>query len=111
MIEIEFTDNTLVATQSGVMRLTDLIRRPIEKSLWAVQWQFRGVPNGISFHCSHKGARDFARMQMDSVVTGPARLVVVSDWLYDNVQQHEYCWTNLTSFEEAKEYTGPCNQH
>jgi hypothetical protein len=103
-LEIEFTNNTLVMTENGVERLTDILHRPVENCLWAIKWCFKGYPNGISFHKSHKHAKDFADVQIDSQPAGPARLVNVSDNIYQCVQKHGYCWTNLLEFEEAQTY-------
>ena len=105
-VYIEFTDDTLVHTEQGVERLADLLHRPVTQCLWAICWQFKGYPNGISFHPSHSEAKKFAEMQIDSQPSGPARLVDVSDYLCNCVNEHGYCWTNLTCFDEAMTYGG-----
>lgn len=110
-LEIEFTDDTLIMTDKGLERLSDLLRRPITPSLWAIKWCYKGQANGISFHRSHKDARAFAEMQIDSEPNGPARLVDVSNWLVNSVKEHDYCWTNLNSFNEAATYGGPECRH
>lgn len=108
---IEFTNEALVVTENGVERLVDILHRPVDPSLWAIKWCFKGHPNGISFHKSHKVAKAFAQAQIDSQPDGPARLVNVSPWLYENVQEHDYCWTNIDSFDEAVTYQGPVCSH
>ena len=105
-IEFEFTDETLVLTEQGVERLQDILRRPVMPCLWAIKWRFKDRPNGISFHKSHDLARKFAALQLDSEPDGPARLVDVSQYIYDCVEEFEYCWTSLRCFEEAKTYEG-----
>lgn len=106
IVEIEFNNKTRVLTENGVEFLVDLLGRPVELSLWALKWTLNGVPNGISFHKSHKVAKAFAAAQIDSVPESPARLVEVSDWLYNKVQKCQYYWTNMNDFEEAKTYGG-----
>lgn len=107
---LEVTDDTLVATERGVVRLRDILHRSVEPSLWAICWRFGGnIRNGISFHRSHKEARDFAHAQVDNQPDGPARLVKVSQWLADKVNEEKYYWTNLSTFEEAETYEGQCN--
>ena len=110
-VYIEFTDNTLVQTDQGVQKLTDLLHRPVNQCLWAICWKFKGFHNGISFHPSHAEAKKFAEMQIDSYPAGPARLVDVSDFLCDCVNEHGFCWTNLTSFDEAMTYEGEKCSH
>lgn len=110
-LEIEFTNNTLVVTEQGVERLEDILHRPVSQCLWAIKWVYGALPNGISFHRSHKLAKSFAAMQIDSKPEGCARLVDVSAYLYDCVQKHGYCWTNLTSFAEAETYEGESWNH
>lgn len=105
-LQIEFTDDTLVLTEQGVERLTDILRRPVSPCLWAIKWKFRGEPNGISFHKSHQLAKKFAKLQIDSEPDGPARLVDVSSYIYNCVQEQEWCWTNLSCFSEALTYEG-----
>lgn len=108
---IEFTDDTLIMTERGIERLSALLRRPVNPVLWAIKWKYKDIPNGISFHRAHKDAKKFAAMQIDSVPDGPARLVDVSPWLVEAVKEHDYCWTNLNSFEEALTYKGPTCSH
>ncbi|RZK44055.1 MAG: hypothetical protein EOO61_04480 [Hymenobacter sp.] len=108
---IEFSDNTLVATDQGVQRLATLLDRHVFPCLWAVRWKFGALPNGISFHASHKAAKDFVNMQIDSEPDGPARLVDVSDHIMQCVNKNGYCWTNLTEFSEAKTYEGETWKH
>lgn len=103
---IEFNDSTWVKTERGAEKLVDLLHRPVTQCLWAIKWCFQGKPNGISFHKSHGLAKKFAEQQIDSKPDGPARLVDVSDHIYNCVQAREYCWTNLSNFEQAKTYTG-----
>ena len=110
-IQIEFTDDTLVLTEDGVERLADILKRPVSKSLWAIKWKFGKIPNGISFHQSHKSAKKFADLQIDSIPDGPARLVDVSEHIYSCVEKSEYCWTNLQSFDDAKTYEGETWNH
>lgn len=110
-LEIEFTDKTYVMTERGVERLTDLLHRPVKPCLWAIKWKFNGTPNGISFHRSHKHAKGFASVQIDSEPDGPARLVDVSQSIMDCVEKNGYCWTNLTSFDEALTYEGEVWKH
>lgn len=107
---IEFTDETLVLTEKGVEKLATLLHRPVNPALWAIKWEFDGKPNGISFHRSHKEAKQFAEVQLDSKPESHARLVDVSEWLLKYVKEYGYCWTNLNSFSEALTYRGlACN--
>jgi hypothetical protein len=108
---IEFTDDALVITENGLERLADLLHRPVEPCLWAIAWSYKGIQNGISFHRSHREAKQFAELQIDSKPIGPARLVDVSEWLFGNVKEYGYCWTNLSNFSQAKEYEGPVCKH
>jgi len=108
---IQFTDNTYVATERGIERLVDILHRPVAPCLWAIKWTVEGKPNGISFHKSHGHARKFAELQIDSEPDGPARLVNVSDHIYNCVEEHEYCWTDLSSFDEARSYQGKTWTH
>ena len=105
-MQIEFTDNTYVVTEQGVERLVDLLHRPVHPCLWAIKWQSGGKFNGVSFHKSHKAAKSFVSMQLDSKPLGCARLVDVSKPIYDNVQQNGFCWAKLNSFDEALTYEG-----
>jgi hypothetical protein len=105
-LQIEFTNDTLISTVQGVERLETLLRRSVHPCLWAIKWCFQNRPNGISFHKSHKMAKKFAEQQIDSVPDGPARLVDVSDYIYECTQKHGYCWTNIGDFSEAKTYEG-----
>ncbi len=103
---LEVTDDTLIATDKGVMRLSDLLHRPVDPSLWAICWNYASIQNGISFHRSHKDARDFI-LAMDNPEckpNGPARLVKVSQYLADKVRREGFCWTNLSTFDEATTY-------
>lgn len=109
---LEVTDDTLVATERGIMRLADILHRPVDPSLWAICWNYANTPNGISFHRSHKEAKEFVQaMHIPlSKPSGPARLVKVSQYLADKVNDEGYCWTNLATFEEAETYGGiKCN--
>ena len=110
-LQIEFTDDTLVYTEQGIERLATLLERPVSQCLWAVKWKFRDIPNGISFHKSHKSAKLFSESQIDSSPEGPARLVDVSDFIYKYVASHDYCLTNLKSFEEAATFKGDVCNH
>ena len=110
-LEVQFRDDTLVWTEDGIVRLADILGRPVEKSLWAIKWALGDAHNGISFHKNHKIAVEFAKVQMDSQPETPARLVPVSDWLYDKVQKCHYYWTDLKTFAEAKTYGGPKWNH
>ena len=110
-IEVQFRNDTLVLTENGVERLDVLLGRPVEKSLWAIKWRLNGVPNGISFHKSHRIAVAVAEVQIDSKPETPARLVTVSEWLYKKVEKCQYYWTNLNSFEEAVYYKGETWSH
>ena len=105
-LQIEFTNETLVMTGRGVQRLADILHRPVQNCLWAIKWCKDGGPNGISFHKSHKSAKDFADKQIDSIPHGPARLVDVSKNIYECVQKNDYCWTKLSDFAEAETYEG-----
>lgn len=105
-LAIEFSEETLVLTDSGVERLGDLLRREVIPSLWAIKWNLRGRPNGVSFHKSHKAAKTFADLQLDSVPDGPARLVDVCPTIYKHVKDNGHCWTSLVSFEDAAKYEG-----
>lgn len=110
-LEVQFSNDTPVWTENGVVRFADILGRPVELSLWAIKWRLDGRPNGISFHKSHRVAVAFAAVQIDSQPETPARLVTVSDWLYNKVQECDYYWTNLHSFEEAETYEGPKWNH
>ena len=112
-VYLEVTDNTLVATDRGVMRLAEILHRPVEPSLWAICWNYENTHNGITFHRSHKSARQFV-LDMDvpeCKPNGPARLVRVSQYLVDKVEQDGFCWTNLSTFEDAQTYGGPECSH
>ena len=109
---LEVTDDALVSTERGIVRLRDILKRAVEPSLWAICWNFGDIRNGISFHRSHKDAKKFVdELKIPNLVpNGPTRLVKVSQYLADKVNNEGYCWTNLSSFEEAETYEGePCS--
>jgi hypothetical protein len=104
---LEVTDDTLVSTEHGVMRLRDILNRPVETSLWAICWRHGVTRNGISFHRTHKEAKTFAdRHSRICTPDGPTRLVKVSEWLADKVNAEGFVWTNLSTFEDAMTYEG-----
>jgi hypothetical protein len=110
-LQIEVNDNSLIATDQGVQRLSDLLHRQVHPCLWAIKWKYEGINNGISFHKSHAAAKKFAEMQIDSEPDGPARLVDVSQHIMDCVTKNGYCWTNLNCFSEAVTYEGETWKH
>jgi len=98
-LSFEFTDDTLVMTSQGVERLADILHRPVHTALWAIKW-----PTGISFHNSHKDLGPFIAQQMELKPEGPARLIDVSKYIAEAVQENGFCCTQLNSFEEAATY-------
>jgi hypothetical protein len=108
---LEITNDTLISTDRGVVKLTDLLRRHVETSLWAIAWRYEHHHTGISFHPSHAEAKKFAEGQLRYTPHGPARLVKVSSWLENQVLTHGFCWADIPTFESAETYEGPEWKH
>jgi len=95
-MHVEFTDDTLVATERGIEKLRDILHRPVEPCLWAVKW-----PSCMSFHATHKDVKKFVDVQVHCVPQGPARLVDVSASILAAVIEDGYVVTDLTEFDQA----------
>lgn len=100
-LEFEFSNDTLVVGPRGVERLCDLLHREVKPCVWAIKWK---NPDRISFHKSHKHLHDFVALQLDSEAESPARLVNVSEYIYQCVEEEDYCVVNLSDFSEAEKY-------
>lgn len=99
---LEFTNDTWVMTDNGLVKLRDLLSRDVDHVLWAVSWD----TGNITFHPNHSSIREFVKLQVGASTVGPARLVSVSQYIFDAVATKGFLCTPLKSFEEAADYDG-----
>lgn len=101
-LEIEYTDTTTVFTPKvGVERLVDVGRRLGGKNYaWANQWI-----GGITLHKSHRDAKALASAQINGGAKYcPPKLIPVSNWIFNEIQNLGTIWLALESLEEAEYY-------
>lgn len=109
---LQIDPSTMIKTSDGPKSYQQLVDSA-ELCLWAVPWVQQGNHDGITFHCKYNAARRYVDYYIkthpgaDFNVSRPndkPRLVPVSQWLYDYVEENGDFWTPLNYLHEATSY-------
>ena len=79
--------------------------------LWAVPWAKQGKRDGITFHTCYRSAQNYiAKHHMrtagrEGYPSDKARLVPVSDWVFNWVSENGDFWAPIDYMSEAETFT------
>lgn len=108
-----------VQIEVEIIKVKKIYKKPKILALYGIEWieRERGMgmrPDGYSFHDSEESAKDFVKKHNDrlpkevqdeySDPSGPAKLLEVSESLYDYVMSKGSVWLNLNNAKAYKTY-------